>query len=236
MMESSISISTSSIANQHEQGLTTATAAASITKDNSNTNNVASCTPSNNAKPKASPKKKSKKDNTEYFAQYYQKNQERLKLKQKQRYQRKKDEDNKKKLAIAETIRNTGKNYVYIEESQKYKEEIMGKQQQQKEQDEKVVLQPKSPIRSFSIHNVLKIAPDLEAPVRRILHRQMMEELVITVDAKKGNSDRLNTEFPSALVHYRGAPTGTSNETSTYEERFAYATETARGTKGICKT
>jgi hypothetical protein len=64
MVESSISISTSSIANQHEQGLTTATAAASITKDNSNTNNVASCTPSNNAKPKASPKKKSKKDNT----------------------------------------------------------------------------------------------------------------------------------------------------------------------------
>ena len=65
-MESSISISTSSIANQHAQGLTTATAAASITKDNSNTNNVASCTPSNNTKPKkASPKQ------NKYTAKYY---------------------------------------------------------------------------------------------------------------------------------------------------------------------
>ena len=233
-MESSISISTSSIANQHAGRLTniSATATASITKDNSNTNNVASCTPSNNAKPKASPKNKSN-------AEYYQQNKERLKLKRKERYRQWKDEENKKKLKIAETIRNTGKNHVYTEQSQKFKEEIIKKQQQQKQQQDeipKVVLQPPSPIRSFTIHNVLEIAPDLEAPVRRVLHRQMMEELVITVDAKKGNSERLNTEFPSTMVHYRGAPTGTSDETYTHEERFAYATETARGTKGICKT
>lgn len=235
MMESSISISTSSI-NQHAGRLTniSATATASITNDNSNTNNVASCTPSNNKKPKkASPKQ------NKYTAKYYEQNKDEINLKRRRKYQQKKDEENKKKLEIAETIRITGKNHVYIEESQKFKEEMIKKQHQQKQQQDeipKVVLQPPSPIRSFSIPNVLEIAPDLEAPVRRVLHRQMMEELVITVDAKKGNSDRLNTEFPSTMVHYRGAPTGTSDETYTYEERFAYATETARGTKGICKT